>query len=439
MRKKLRNAWILLLTALAALLVLAGCSFGESLETLKEEYNLTAQVTYYANGEFAKFAPNNEKEKDIYYSSNSPVFEITQESGKIQIGYEKYIFDGWYHIATDDDGKLIENGEYEYEGEIFKLYELGEKVDFAKRIQEGEHWKIAAKWKRDIKVQVQFVYEADTEREFAIDTSSIADKENPLFGKTSIKTGETLFFEEFDNYNKVTQKYLEGSLKKIKFSEADPCTVLAYYTDAACTQLLEGDIEVLPNQEEDTVIYAKAIEGKWTVVKTSDDVKKMMTNLYSGERYYLFNDIEYTGSALKPSNFGAELQGNGHTIRGLKFVVGQDNNTNSMFKDVRATAIMENVSFEDVRLDVTMFTQPVAHYFVCNSVADGAVINNVSIQGKMTVTVHMAETEISNMKDGFDNALFGGFDNDAAYYAQYPNGFTVVGNPADFIEIIRNY
>ncbi|MBQ2768895.1 MAG: hypothetical protein IJF44_02840 [Clostridia bacterium] len=439
MRKKLKNAWILLLTALAALLVLAGCSFGVSLESLKEDYNLTAQVTYYANGEFAKFAPNNEKEKDIYYSSNSPVFEITEESGKIQIGYEKYLFDGWYHIATDDDGKLIESGEYEYEGEVFKLYQLGEKVDFSKRIQEGEHWKIAAKWKRDIKVQVQFVYEADAEREFAVDSSAITDKENPLFGKTSIKTGETLFFEEFDNYSKVTEKYLEGSMKKIKFSEADPCTALAYYTDPACTQLLEGDIEALPNQEEDTVIYAKFIEGKWSVVKTSDDVKSMMTNLYSGERYYLFNDIDYTGAALKPSNFGAELQGNGHTIRGLKFVVAQENTTYSIFRDIRATAIMENVSFEDVSLDINMHTQSTSHYFVCNSIADGAVVNNVSVQGKMTIAVTLEETKIENMKDGFDKALFGGFENDAAYYAQYPGGFTVVGNPAEFIEIIRNY
>ena len=52
MKRRMRTKLIVLLMAILSLFVFAGCSMGESLDEALATRDLTAQVTYYANGGF---------------------------------------------------------------------------------------------------------------------------------------------------------------------------------------------------------------------------------------------------------------------------------------------------------------------------------------------------------------------------------------------------
>ena len=47
MKKKLKSKIIVFLLALMSLFILGGCSLGSSLNDVKKDYNLTAQITYF--------------------------------------------------------------------------------------------------------------------------------------------------------------------------------------------------------------------------------------------------------------------------------------------------------------------------------------------------------------------------------------------------------
>ena len=73
MRRKLKRAMLLLLSALAALLMLVGCELGMTKEQALSGYDLKASVTYYANG--GDFG-NGNTTKEIWYKANSRPLNI---------------------------------------------------------------------------------------------------------------------------------------------------------------------------------------------------------------------------------------------------------------------------------------------------------------------------------------------------------------------------
>ena len=128
---------------------------GSTLNDVKKDYKLTAQVTYYANGG----AFNNSKtQKDMYYTAGSKALNIgvvNPTSGSVSISNSKGEFGGWYFIALDENGAPIAEDE---ENGLYKLTD--EAVDFTKALQEGDHWIIGAKWKSLTNLKVQIVVNA---------------------------------------------------------------------------------------------------------------------------------------------------------------------------------------------------------------------------------------------------------------------------------------
>ncbi len=417
MKMKGKSKLILLFAGLASLFLLGGCSFSDSLEDILNDNNLTAKVTYYSNG--GKFEGNSDT-KDMYYKSGSQALnigKINPTNGTASIEKGGYDFAGWYY-AVDEDG----DGIPDTEGDT-NTYKLGDAVNFSQKLTAGEHWLLVAKWDVQIRVRIKLVCDTDAE----IQKKTKGDE------KVTYKNGDEVAAYQFESGT----NSLDLDSKAPFEAEQKSYTFLEYYTDPACLpeHLHSG---VLYKQETDTVLYAKYIEGDWTIVKDAADAFDMFSNSLEGERYWLFNDIDMVEQdALPPINtFGCEIQGNGYKIGNLK--IKADSLTTSqkvsMFGEMQSSAIIKNLTIENVAIVYTVrFGGPgTLIHFVFTSLAAEAQIDNVKISGEMTISKPATEQieNFGNPPYTYMNCLYGGYATDEEYTSNNANGFSV-NNGAD--------
>lgn len=428
MKKKLKGVLLVLLTALATLFVFAGCSFGETLDDILTKNNLTARVTYYVNAEGAEFTPNTAKQKDLYYTSGATAINIGTVSN-LGVKNEGFEFAGWYFVEQDAEGNLVTTGEYEdTQGEKHNLYALAEEVDFTKKLQEGDHWHVAAKWTTAAKLRVELVFD-DAETELKLDMDSYTNPQeldkDLLYGKESVKSGDEVIARSYDSNDEV----LELDYNILQFKDYG-YTFVEYYLDKECTKIVEFPLK--KQEEGDQVIYAKCIAGDWTVIRTADDVKDIFNYTADRFHYWLTKDLDCKEiSVTAPTSYAAEIQGNGYKLSNLTLNT-QSGDTRSMFGEIKAKAKIENLSLENVTLTATKVLNNINAYFVFGSLSADATITNVTIQGQFIIT--KAESfKVMNFGasgDDYTKCLFGGYDKDA----DYNGGFTVVDEPKDFIK-----
>ena len=425
MKKKVKGILLVVLTALATLFIFAGCSFGESLNDILTKNNLTAQVTYYVNAEGAEFTPNTAKQKDLYYQSGSTAINIGKVSN-LGVKNEGFVFAGWYHVDKDSEGNLVTTGEYEdSQGEKHYLYKLAEEVDFSKKLQDGDHWYVAAKWTTAAKLRVELVFD-DAETELPLDMDSYTNPQaldqDLLYGKESVKSGDVVIARSYDSNDEV----LELDYDILQFKDYS-YTFVEYYLDKECTEIVEFPLK--KQEEGDQVIYAKCIAGDWTIVREADQVKDIFAYNSARYHYWLTRDLDCTGiTATAADNYSAEIQGNGFTLSNLT-ISSTSGDTRSMFGNIKASAKIENLAFENVTLTATKVLNSIYAYFVFASMENGATVTNVSIQGEFIITKDESFVVI-NLGTDYTSCLFGGFDKDA----DYNGGFTVVGDPSEFIK-----
>lgn len=434
MKRRLRSVLLVLLTALAALFVFAGCSFGETLDDILTKNNLTARVTYYVNAEGAEFTPNTAKEKDLYYTSGSTAIDIGRVSN-LGVKNDGFEFVGWYFVEEDSEGNLVTTGEYEdAQGEKHNLYALAEEVDFSQKLQEGDHWHVAAKWTTTSKLRVELLFK-DAETELKLDTDQYTNPNDInsglLYGKESVKSGDEVIVRSYSSSGEVTKLSYDVLLFK-----DNAYTFVEYYLDKECTQIAEFPMK---KQETDQILYAKCIEGNWTVIRQAESIgttygaDRMFYRTGANEKYWLTRDLDCTGVSVNaPTRYEATVQGNGYTLSNLTVNI-ESGTDRSMFGDVMETAKIEDLSFEGLTINITKVLNDINVYFVFTSIADEAVITNVSLEGQLVITKDESK-KVMNLGasgDDYTKCLFGGFESDA----DYNGGFTVVGNPEEFIKI----
>ena len=426
MKKQLKNKLILFLLALLSLFLLGGCSLGSTLNDVKKDYKLTAQVTYYANGG----AFNNSKtQKDMYYTAGSKALNIgvvNPTSGSVSISNSKGEFGGWYFIALDENGAPIAEDE---ENGLYKLTD--EAVDFTKALQEGDHWIIGAKWKSLTNLKVQIVVNAGLTVPFDAEkkNSSMLLPES-VAEKTSVQNGDIIGEFEYNRNDRVSKKTEPFTVADKSF------TFVEYYLDEECTVLAFPTLtSYFEKKDENDKIYAKYIEGDWTIVKDVATAGAMLNSMTSG-RYWLISDIDMQNASVNIFTTSCEIQGNGKklsniTMRRTEGIGAGDNNVYSLFGSVKASAKIENLTLENVKMEYRT-VGACEIYFVCNEIENGATVNNVSVSGTLTVK-NLTGGSVTNLAGGFTHCLYGGFASDAEYTAE--NGFKVVGNPSEFITV----
>lgn len=426
MKKKLKNKIIVFLLALMSLFILGGCSLGASLDDLKKTYKLTAQVTYFANGGVFN---NSTTAKDMYYTADSKALNIgvvNPTSGSVSITNSQGEFDGWYFVELDKDGNPV------FEDEEKGLYKLTDKkVDFTVALATGDHWIVGAKWIPLTNLKVKIVvdtgltvpFDAKKKNSSIVLPAGVAEK-------TGFVNGDIIGEFEYNRNDRVSKKTEPFTVADKSF------TFVEYYLDEACTQLAFPSLNsYFEKQDEDDTIYAKYIEGDWTIVKDTMTAGSMLSNMTSG-RYWLISDIDMQNATVNIFTTGCEIQGNGKKLSNLKIEREQgigagDNNIYSLFGAVKASAKIENLTIENVTM--TYNTVGACEiYFVCNEIETGATITNVSIQGTLSIK-NLTGGSVTNLASGFDHCLYGGFASDTEYTKE--NGFTVVGNPSEFITV----
>lgn len=407
---------ILFLAGLASLFLLGGCSFGATLEEIREENGLDAQVTYYSNG--GTFSGTPEK-KELYYKSGTLALDIGNEkvgiiSGGITLSRVNYEFDGWYYAVLDEEGNPV----FLDEGKT--QYKLGDPVDFSVPLGANEHRQVVAKWLAKVKVNIQLV-------------CSFEEGETLVNGKdgTVYKEGDVIASYNYDTSDRVGDPKSKAPIEVKDKTH----TFVEYYADQACTQYVSWPLVKGEEQETDATIYAKYVKGDWTVVRKTEDVTDMFSKITAGKRYWLMRDIDMSGKRIAVNtnaNFSGEIQGNGYTISNLTVFRGAiSGGSISMFGNIKKDTILENLYFTDLKFEYSLKTSANV-YFAFSSIEQGAVVHNVTLSGTMTISKPNS-ADVLNMTSGYENALYGGYTTDA----DYTGGFSVNGDPSQFITITK--
>jgi hypothetical protein len=414
MSVKTRFKLILLCIAICCLSLIAGCSIGQpTADEFLDGKNATNQVvTYYANG--GKFGADSDKvEKNLYYKENSPVVSnFATTSAKIQLTRDHYKFDAWYYVKLNADGEpeLDESGNIQITDTL---------VDFTKKIQANEHWYICAGWIADVKVEVKLITSDGSDITVA---ASGEEEEDKVY-----KNGETAVERNFGTNNKVVLSY------NAPIATGKDYTFVMYYYDTELTIPASGTINKPDDDSQNIVVYAYYIVGDWNIVRTASDANKMLGSLTKGGNYYLasssstktFDMRSYSYNFSYGQECKITIEGNGYTLENLKFVgSGMNNPTYSMLGTLSSNTTINNLTFKNVTLSATLSISIDKLYGVFNGVTSRGNLNNFKIEG-LTMTVKAPSGTIIGNFTNVDaegnktNWLFGGYDTDAAFLADY--------------------
>ncbi|MDE6597894.1 MAG: hypothetical protein K2K60_04575 [Clostridia bacterium] len=400
---------IILLAVMAASLI-AGCSIGETSidEFLEKNGAKNQMVTYYANGGSFTGGISSIPVKEVHYRENVC---ITSDFGQEQVPITRdgYVFQGWYY-AELEDGKPVFKDE---ENNIVKS--SGTPVDFNKKIQKGESWYICAEWERD--VYVSYVLACDVDL-------TVTDKDGNTY-----KNGDEISFKNFVTGSTTTT--VNGTTAPL---ESNNSTFLQMYSDKECTTPIVGygQISKPATGVKKVEVYAKYIAGKYTVVRDAGGVNSMF-NLYSSSdmAFYFFNadgnnTIDCKNISFYPKEkkelFNCQIVGNGFTLENLKFnqdyISGGD--SYSMFGTFGETASISNLTLKNVTVTMSLRTNNAnsALYLVSLGMGDNTKLENLVIDGvEMEISCPNSTDKITNLNynqsEGTyssDNLMFGGFD-----------------------------
>jgi hypothetical protein len=209
--------------------------------------------------------------------------------------------------------------------------------------------------------------------------------------------------------------------------KANDGTFVEFTMNAEGTEAVVWPIQ-RPDDGTNVTIYAKYIAGVWTLLRNAEDVKALFSSDSAlGNAYYLMNDIDCEGLTRAPINiFNSQLQGNGYTIRNLVFEKSGNaalaaGAKASMFGTIKKSAIIENVTFENVIMNYTVRPGAgVETYLVYTAMEAGANIKNVAIHATMNVTLGKDAYLIN---DASVNWKYGGVESDAAFEAENLDAF----------------
>ncbi len=392
MSSNIKKIILVVCIAICGLFILSACE-SHTLESEKDRYNLTVDVTYHANG--GEFNNNDNKAlvcfKDGSYALNLGTDNI--KYGDLILKYDKHSLIGWYYAETDSEGNVI------YEDEKKGLIKLtDQKFDFTKPLEAGDVIHIGAKWLADTKLEILLANESVISNELT-------------YNGTTYKSGDVISSYQFEASGKVNKPSLDPMTQKRKGPEG---YVLAeYYYDIDCTKVVEWPVES-SSEDENVRIYAKYLSDEWTVVEKQTDLYQMFTVANNIGKFFIKNDINASSESVKSVDnivFSGEIRGNGHTITGLtvrNVSVGEGGYA-SLFGTITADANIADITFKDFKVEFNNTTNPdyasINASFFAKEIQEGATIENLKIDGgEMKVRIYGGAT-LNGSVAGDDSSL----------------------------------
>ncbi len=407
MKVKTRVKLLLLLIAVFAAALIAGCKIGEKTgdEFLKENDADGQVVTYYANdANGGSFSSGGKTVRNWNYKAGSEVALDVENIDKLKVENTGFTFGGWYYVQLDGEGKPM----FEADGVTPKATDVraDEKPII---IQENQHIYLCAIWTLDFRLEYILVTD---------DGASVEKEEGD-----PVKNGGVIYEQAFGNK---TQIVVTSSMPS-----STSHTFLAIYEDEACTKLFNGSVQRPPvdadPETDNPKVYAKYIKGEWTVVKTANDATRMFNDLSNGKKYYLFNDVDCKGRnvSLNSDDMNSIIEGNGHKISniGISGYV-YSGESKSLFGELTSSASIKELTLENVVIVATVRPQSqVSVHLISAGAEEGAKIENLTINGaSLTVLCDDSVTVFNIQKNSggeYDTTRWIGGDNDSEFFAKF--------------------
>lgn len=423
MKRSLKTKLIVLCVMLFSVFLFAGCGkLNDTLDDVLDKYKVEAQVTYYSGEEgwFGKSADGALiRSLDLYYKAdqkalNIGIAEIT--SGTVTLSSNDYEVVDWLIVKTDEQGNPL------FEDEENSIPQTtGESFDFSKKLESGKHYYLSAVWRVVEKLDVKLL---NSDLTFTLNEVTYNYKAGDIIASFSYGTSGSI------------------SDPGTPVKTNDAYTFLEYYTDAEGTTVAQWPIS-RKNTGENNVVYAKYLEGEWTLLKKANDVMKMFTSSTLKDNYYLFNHIDCSSlsSSLTPlTKFSGKFYGNGYTISNINFIKTKvSSGSYAVFGEITEGAEIKDVTFSNIKVSYETRSGSSAEepnfasfYLAFTSLASGARVENVTFDGGSVQITLAKNFIIENMMNDVGDAWtltnwqFGGFDSDSAYVA-YQDGLGYTG------------
>lgn len=441
MTKKLKILLIsvLFLVATVCVCLFAGCKVKYTVDELKEKYGLTAQITYFLNSDGGDFGKDTYV-KNLYYKTGALPMDVGHTamlSGSSKMNVKKgYKFLDWCIVETDSSGAPLcaadENGEKKVysDGDEYDvkrgMSSTGEKFDFTKPLEEGEHIYLCGDFEPDVKVELHLLCEEYGDDKFDQLTYVSNGNEVTVKDREIIEDGCTNITKDgigLASYSIGLQDILTD-YTVVDFYEYDEST--EQFTAVSAINYPEPDDE---GKYNDVKIYVKVLKGNWKILSSYSDVNRMFGLGY--EKYYLNQDIDCKEQSdkgqsvniavttlLDVRSFSGTIYGGkkGHTIKNLVLKgaseLGQANKA-SMFGTIESSAAFENVTFENVTLDFTVASRGQTTIdanvkFVADEIQNGATFKNFNISGSLNIKLSSVNSAVTSTTQ--EDWLFGGKD-----------------------------
>lgn len=327
-------------------------------------------------------------------------------------------------------------------------YVFGTENELHPRLAQDEHLYLVAVWAPD--VVLDYVLVADEAVTFEMpkeDDPETEENESLQTENVSLQPGSVIASASFGAAGYITlkpgnaPKAAKSSHSFIYLFWDEECTLPVTSKNADRGSAKYGALAVeRPQDGENAKIYAKYMSGtNWTAVDEPSDVSKMFS-LLGNNNYYLVDDIDCssrTFTSFSTGTFTGKILGNGYTISDLNFGTERSNITPgndatiSMFGSVGATAEISNLKIKNVTAYVKVKNSisgsyTVSVYALFSGLADGATIDNLSVDGyKLNIALTNETSELGNIQiiDGAYNTtnwLYGG-NSDEEFISEHGN------------------
>ena len=410
MNKFFKKILVLATVAVIALAtgVLASCTYGLNQEEKKRKEGYNCCVTYDANGgtygssssvTYALVKENSLAPAPGYVDSNTQAsvkvptrrnYQLVNET-KAETDEQKnaaaIASKSWFQAKTDENGKVIYEGEGENETPVLLT---GEPWNFATDKVTGDIT-LVAQWTKVYNFILCLTEEVEQDGQTVTKEKEIRTyKVNP---------GDTVadkLYDKKDGEPFRRPDYIRPTLSNYTF--------LDFYMDAELTEQMsmslvhpgtrEEEVTVIDpetNQEvtqtvetNDVKIYVKYIAGRFDFI-SSENIKTL-TNV---SRWYLLEDVDLTGKTWEAQqDFKGTIYGNGYTLKNLTVnTVAEKKNpykAHSIFGKV--SGLIKDLSLENVTLNVGIgeFAQTVGGEqrvaFLAYEIAENGKFENVTVK-----------------------------------------------------------
>ena len=388
MKNRIRILLTVLMLLLATVLI---TSCGD--ESPYASYGDVITVEYNANG--GTFTTNTAVVKDSYRVSDLPtnrfgnyMLPLVDPSDSVR-GSENaflasrsgYFLAGWYieTSTTDTDVNITYNYEKWNFGEGF--YELKEK----NYTPETPVLKLVAMWLPEFSFEFYDIKTGKLIQDYKFDPMYVDGIKLP----------------EWDEE--------EGKLDMHDFPTVDGKTFVAAYYDSHGTQRIDTE-SVTQTGKIDTA----AITAEGSVMKIYVDMNEgACYNIYTAEQfvsiadpagnYNILADLDFSEEGwvdkFISSEFTGSIRGNGHTLKNIEYTQSATSDVNAgLFGSIAAGALIEDVTFENLHFTIETGSRlPGASFgLLTGTLADGTTLENVNINGKLTVapTPYITESTI---------------------------------------------